>query len=112
AGALLARPLGISTFTTLVVDVDGTIIHRDRPDRPGFADRIREKVGETRLPTPAPPQVEPGSLSADEVQRVVAKHRSPMNHDCWQPFAGSKDVPPTARVTLSIVVGASGDVVS
>lgn len=43
-GKSIVRPLGIGTFTTLVVDPNGAIIHRDRPDRPGCAERIRNAV--------------------------------------------------------------------
>lgn len=45
-GSGVVRPLGIGTFTTLVIDADGLILHRDRPDRPGYADRIRTALGE------------------------------------------------------------------
>ena len=45
AGKLIVRPLGISTFTTFVLDKDGTILLRDRPDRSGFVDRIKKEMG-------------------------------------------------------------------
>ncbi len=44
-GASVVAPLGIDTFTTLVLDGNGNIVHRDRPDRPGYRDRIRAAVG-------------------------------------------------------------------
>ncbi|MFZ9887710.1 MAG: TlpA family protein disulfide reductase [Myxococcota bacterium] len=40
-GDQLVRPLGISTFTTLVVDTEGRIRFRSRPTEPGYADRLR-----------------------------------------------------------------------
>jgi hypothetical protein len=43
-GASVVRPLGIGTFTTLVVDKGGAILLRDRPDRPGYRARIRAAV--------------------------------------------------------------------
>lgn len=43
-GASVVRPLGIGTFTTLVIDSQGTILHRDRPDRPGYRARVRAAV--------------------------------------------------------------------
>lgn len=57
AGANVVRPLGIGTFTTLIVDPDGRIIHRDRPDRPGYAERVRSIFREG-YPTPPLPEVE------------------------------------------------------
>jgi hypothetical protein len=51
-GAAVVRPLGIGSFTTLVVDPDGAILHRDRPDRPGYAERMRNAVltGDPKTP--------------------------------------------------------------
>lgn len=40
-GDLMVRPFGISSFTTLVLDAEGREVHRDRPDRPGYAERVR-----------------------------------------------------------------------
>lgn len=39
-GDAVVRPLGIGSFTTLVVAPDGLVVHRDRPDRPGYVDRV------------------------------------------------------------------------
>ncbi|MCC7073964.1 MAG: hypothetical protein IT383_21830 [Deltaproteobacteria bacterium] len=39
-GSVFVRPLGISSFTTLLLDKDGVVRLRDRPDAPGYADRI------------------------------------------------------------------------
>lgn len=39
-GAVFVRPLGISSFTTLLLDQDGVVRLRDRPDSAGYADRI------------------------------------------------------------------------
>jgi hypothetical protein len=36
----LVQALGIGTFTTLVVDASGRVIHRDRPDQPGYLVRL------------------------------------------------------------------------
>lgn len=40
-GSRLVKPLGISTFTTLLFDADGRIRFRSRPTEPGYADRLR-----------------------------------------------------------------------
>ena len=46
-GKDVVKPLGIGTFTTLVVDRCGYVVHTDRPDRVGFAARIATIVRET-----------------------------------------------------------------
>lgn len=40
SGAAVVRTLGIGTFTTLVLDERGYVRHVDRPDRPGYVDRL------------------------------------------------------------------------
>lgn len=40
-GALVVNPLGISSFTTLVLDESHVIRLVDRPDRPGYKDRVQ-----------------------------------------------------------------------
>jgi len=40
AGDRFVRPLGISSFTTLVLDKDGKVVHRDRPDHSGYLERM------------------------------------------------------------------------
>lgn len=40
AGAALVRPLGLNSFTTLIMDENGRIVLKDRPDNPGYADRM------------------------------------------------------------------------
>lgn len=47
-GGAIVRPLGIGTFTTLVVDTDGYVRHVDRPDRVGYAARIQRAVQDLR----------------------------------------------------------------
>jgi hypothetical protein len=39
-GHAVVKPLGISTFTSLVVDAEGRIVHADRPDCEGYPDRM------------------------------------------------------------------------
>ncbi len=41
SGAQLVQPLGISSFTTLVIDRRGRVVLRDRPDQPGYLERVR-----------------------------------------------------------------------
>ncbi len=40
-GNVLINPLGIGTFTTLVLDADGRIVHRDYPRDSGYAGRVQ-----------------------------------------------------------------------
>lgn len=40
-GPALVQPLGISSFTTLVVNRRGKVVLRDRADSPGYAERVR-----------------------------------------------------------------------
>jgi hypothetical protein len=40
-GSAVVNPLGIGTFTTLVVDAEGRIRMRDRPDSVGFVERLQ-----------------------------------------------------------------------
>lgn len=87
-GAAFVKPLGISTFTTIVVDPNGNVIHRDRPDRPGYRDRIRAAVGEpepdtTNDPLAAPDEQKTG-FGAAAVERVVAAHRVGVRRTCWE----------------------------
>jgi hypothetical protein len=41
-GAQVVKPFGIGSFTTLVLDKSGAIIHRDRPDHAGYVERVKE----------------------------------------------------------------------
>ena len=43
-GAALVQPLGIGTFTTLVMDAEGKIVHRDYPRNAGYVQRVRDAV--------------------------------------------------------------------
>jgi hypothetical protein len=40
AGEALVQPLGIATFTTLIIDETGRVRLRDRPNQPGYVDRL------------------------------------------------------------------------
>jgi hypothetical protein len=51
----------------------------------------------------------PGPLTQEEVERVVAAHRVAVKQACWDRLNVREG---SAKVTLSIVVGANGDVVS
>lgn len=41
-GSQVVKPFGIGSFTTLVLDKSGAVIHRDRPDHAGYAERVKE----------------------------------------------------------------------
>ncbi len=106
-GAAIVRPLGISSFTTLVIDENGVVLHRDRPDRPGYADRIRAVVG-ANDPRSWPPRVEPGPFDDDAVVRVVRASQNAVRRTCWD---SAKDVS-RVDVTVHLQIGADGHVVS
>lgn len=94
-GVNIVRPLGISSFTTLVYDEQGRIVARDRPDRPGYVDRIRRALGE------GPP------LDVKDIETVIASKRRDIVQECWR---GRKV--DEAYVLVSAVVGGDGTVVS
>jgi hypothetical protein len=123
-GATFVKPLGIGSFTTLVVDANGTIIHRDRPDRPGYRERVRAAVGEEATepsvpppePTPTPTPAPPGSgwsssdpfaddFSTSAIERLVASHRSAVKRVCWEREPLTKR---SADVTVEVRVEPSG----
>lgn len=114
-GSQVVRPLGIGTFTTLVVEPDGSIIHRDRPDRAGYASRVRTALGLTPPPPPYPgpeSEVPPGpSLDVQAVQRVVASHAAGIRRTCWERRRDELGLS-SASVTVTLTVGANGAVTS
>jgi hypothetical protein len=68
-GSALVKPLGIGSFTTLVVDSDGAILLVDRPDRPGFAERVDAAVARIKrrphfIPSGGPePPIDPTAFN-------------------------------------------------
>ena len=115
-GASVVRPLGIGTFTTLVVEPDGTIIHRDRPDRPGYAGRMQSAMGSGRGLTTPTHQADPfaetppaGVLDSAAVQRVVAAQRNGIKRTCWE-RADRENMPARVNVTVTLTVGTDGKV--
>lgn len=112
-GASVVRPLGIGTFTTLVVDRDGTILLRDRPDRPGYRARVRAAVHADDPRGPAlrtDPAAHDGSrLEAASIERVIAAHRSGLKRLCWE--RGSPGLT-AASVTVTVTIGKDGAVIS
>jgi hypothetical protein len=116
-GANVVRPLGIETFTTLVVDQGGTILLRDRPDRPGFRARVRAAVhaedprGNTSPYEPGDPFApkDGAELDAALIRRVVAAHRLGIKRTCWDQRA---DHAPSVNVTVTATIGMDGRVLS
>lgn len=106
-GARIVRPLGIGTFTTLVVDETGVVVHRDRPDRPGYVERVREAVAKHAPPRSDAPRGAP-RLDAKAVERVVGAHRARLDAACWR--GGAR--PPQAKVTVAVQVAPDGRVAS
>jgi hypothetical protein len=116
-GASVVRPLGIETFTTLVVDKGGTILLRDRPDRPGFRARLRAALhaedprGNTSPYEPGDPFAPNGGAELDAalIRRVVAAHRLGIRRTCWDQRA---DHAASGNVTLTATIGMDGRVLS
>ena len=117
AGTNVVRPLGIGTFTTLVVDRGGAILLRDRPDRPGYRARVRAAVhaeDPRDSPQPSPDRSDDAEfLDGAAVERVVAAHRSGLTLACWgnRP-AAERSTAAQADVTVLATVGSEGMVVS
>ena len=120
-GEKLVKPAGISTFTTLVVDPDGTIVHRDRPDSPGYAARVRTALGVRSPPVEPRSTALPSGLPADRdgqlmppldqgaVERVVAAHQAGVKRACWERRSGDQGRA-LANVTVMMAVGPNGTV--
>ncbi len=105
-GASVVKPLGIGTFTSLVVDADGVIIHRDRPDRPGYRERMRAAAARD-LPPSLPAST---TFDSEAVQRVVAAHREGIRVRCWQQPENERL--PSAEVRLTLEIGTRGEVLN
>ncbi len=120
-GEKVVKPVGISTFTTLVVDPDGTIVHRDRPDRPGYAARVRTALGVRSPPVEPRSTTLPPGLPAERdgqpmqpldhaaVERVVAAQRAGVKRACWERRPGDEERT-VMNVTVMLAVGPNGTV--
>lgn len=119
-GTSVVRPLGIGTFMTLVVEPNGSIIHRDRPDQPGYLARVRSAVefgNPNVVPAPDPrdplgsrtdtPEATDTTLDAASVQRVVAAHRAGIKRTCWE---RSDDDRRSASVDVRLTIDTDGRV--
>ena len=118
-GTSLVKPLGIGTFTTLVVEPDGAIIHRDRPDRPGYAARVQSAMQYGSGVTTPTHQADPLSeapptgatvLDSQAVQRVVAAHRAGIKRTCWERRPSGDNMVTQVNVTVTLTVGTDGTV--
>ena len=118
-GTSLVKPLGIGTFTTLVVEPDGAIIHRDRPDRPGYAARVQSAMQYGSGVTTPTHQADPLSeapptgatvLDSQAVQRVVAAHRAGIKRTCWELRPSGDNMVTQVNVTVTLTVGTDGTV--
>lgn len=69
-GAKVVKALGVTSFTTIVFDESGKEVARDRPDRPGYVERVRALA-------------DPGPLGARDVQEVVSSKHEVIRHRCW-----------------------------
>ncbi len=113
-GAAFVKPLGIGTFTTLVVDASGNVIHRDRPDRPGYRDRVRAAVGEVAPePNPNDPLARrepPSPFGREAIQGVIGAHTAGLKRTCWDLANGSLKT--SASVKMVVSIGTDGSVVN
>ena len=101
-GQRVVKPLGISTFTTLVVDPDGSIVHRDRPDRQGYAARVRQAMDLADRRDEQP-------LRPEDVERVIASQRAGLRRICWE-RAPKEDGPSSVSVTVQVTLARDGSV--
>jgi hypothetical protein len=103
-GSAVVKPLGIASFTTLVVDENGYVIHRDRPDRPGYLEAVRRVlVQHGAKSTVAPPR----RLGKDDIEPVVDRH-TPAMRACWdRNRAGERDVTLSVRLVVDAEGGAT-----
>lgn len=83
-GARVVKPLGISSFTTLVLDREGDVIHSDRPDREGYRERVREVV-RTLLRT-GRKRALPVTLSRESIEAISRSHAPSIRRECWNPM--------------------------
>lgn len=116
-GTVFVKPLGIGSFTTLVVDAQGNVIHRDRPDRPGFRERILAAVGESEPEGDplaiAPPKTDRPSFDSAAVESVVASHRTGVKRTCWERGQGADvDKAESASINVSVRLAPDGSVES
>jgi hypothetical protein len=114
-GASVVKPLGIGSFTTLVVDTDGTILLRDRPDRAGYLARVRAAVGAENLEPEPPPEdnpqegVQDTNFDSAAVARVVDAHRAEVKRRCWDQMGEAKT---STSVVVRLSIGTNGHVES
>lgn len=115
-GVNVVKPLGIGTFTTLVVEPDGSIIHRDRPDRRGFAARMRVALGGKNLepsypgPNGVPLSAGQEPLGQEAVQRVLRSHTEEIRRACWQGRADGDETRSSANIVVNLAVATDGTV--
>lgn len=57
SGQAVVNPLGIGTFTTLVVDREGRVVHTDYVDRPGFLARVEDALARADAAAPPAPAI-------------------------------------------------------
>ncbi len=121
-GRDVVRALGIDTFTTLVVDTRGQIVHKDRPDRVGYAVRVEEalrklgcypggddKTGFGCAPALEPiGTAEPPPLGPKTLQEIVAARSRTIREKCWS--SGPGDGLASAHANARIVIAAGGGV--
>jgi thiol-disulfide isomerase/thioredoxin len=103
-GQSVVRPLGISTFTTLVVDPGGAIAHKDRPDEEGYLDRVRTAVKTLQASQGgAGPSL---TLSAQAIEDVTRARTAALRRFCWEQ-SGKGD---TADVSVKVSIRPDGRV--
>jgi hypothetical protein len=96
---------------TLFQIAKATLGDADNPPIPVSQQSTTEQPPSTVIPTSTfdyPPPAA-GPLTSAEVERVVASHRRMVKQTCWD---GRETKTTTAKVTLNLIVGASGTVVS
>jgi hypothetical protein len=93
-GTHVVKPLGITSFTTLVFDEEGKLIARDRPDRPGYAERMGALV-------------RPEPLGGTDVEQVVSSKHASIRDRCWNQHRELD----SAEITVFATIGGDGRVI-
>jgi hypothetical protein len=94
-GVHVVKPLGITSFTSIVFDENGRELGRDRPDRPGYGERMQKLLTG-------------GPLTAHDVEDVARSKHGEIRRACWQ----TRPTMQSADVTVSAVIGFDGQVIS
>lgn len=108
-GARVVKPLGISSFTTLVLDRTGAVVHSDRPDRAGYVARVQAAVRRATSGRPARPL--PIKLSREAIEEVARANAAGVRRECWE-RGGASERARSLRLVATFSVDRAGSPVN